>query len=748
MTRKTTIVLLLAALLTLPGILFAQSKPATAKPAGVTVTITDWENTSGNAALLDDKGATQPEPSIGDKFPLGWTITTGKGDTAELQLDPTKTVVKIAQLTNFTVKSLRSDTAGTDTFALTLGKVRTVVGRASGKDQYKIQTPSAVCGVRGSDVVIDTGDGTQDKLFTLEGTGYMEKPDGTALDIPMGQFADALASVFQTVAIPADILSSLKSEMTFSPKTDVAAANAAHQEDLQQSGGAGGSQQPGQSSGGTPSTPPPPKTNGFLDSIMKKLEDILGMQIGSITIGGQTYSEAVISPTFALGKLKMALYLPIIYQGDMFNPSDYYHPAGNDEWDFGGLLTGHPLADPWALTADLLNDLLLKIKYIEWGAQRDPFFFKLGNLDDITIGHGLIMNNFSNDADFPAVRRVGLNIGADLGGFGFEAMVNDAAAPDVFGGRLYIRPIKGFKAALGLSTVVDIGAGQDFNGGPDAAGNPIFVNPGIDLDLPFVESDFFGLVAFADGAAMLPFFRTAPTAATGIPAGFALNAIYDASAQIPVKNWGVAAGLFGNLIIPGFTWRAEFRDFNGTFQPGFYSAGYERQRNALLQNLLAYLQNPTDPSFNQQTLGIYGEGGLTLPKLFSLNLNYFWPWTQDPVTGQINTSADDQLSVTFTLDKGVIPVVNIYGSVSYTRTKFVSTIMNGGEQGLTLGQALFDANTVVSASISYPVSDVLDVTLLYTTTAHRNAAGVLTYVNNPPLPDMDTSLSIETQIHL
>jgi hypothetical protein len=181
MRNKTTVALLLALLLALPGMVFAQSQPATAKASGVTVTITDWENNSGNSALLDTKGVAQAEPSIGDKFPLGYTVTTGKGDTAELQLDPTKTVIKIAQLTNFTVKTLRTDTGGADTFNLTLGKVRTVVGRASGKDQFKIQTPSAVCGVRGSDVVIDTGDGTQDKLYTLEGTGYIQKNDGTEI---------------------------------------------------------------------------------------------------------------------------------------------------------------------------------------------------------------------------------------------------------------------------------------------------------------------------------------------------------------------------------------------------------------------------------------------------------------------------------------------------------------------------------------------------------------------------------------
>jgi len=447
--------------------------------------------------------------------------------------------------------------------------------------------------------------------------------------------------------------------------------------------------------------------------------------------------------------VKTALYLPIIYNGDMFNPTDWYKPEGNNEWSFG--TDPQYKNDIYGMIGDIASDLFLKIKYIEWGQQRDPFFLKVGNLNDITIGHGLIMRNFANDADFPAVRRVGFNFGADFGGFGMEAMVNDVRLdppPDIVGGRIYIRPVKGFKAALGLSTVVDLEPAKDWNGGAALVGDPIFVNPGIDLDLPFVESDFFSLVAFADGAAMVPYFRSVPTdpSYAGIAQGFATSAIYDPASTLMVKNWGVAAGLFGNLIIKDFTWRVEFRDYTGSFLPQFYGAGYERARSTQVANVLAYLKDPAAALYQTPTLGIYGEGGLVLPKLFSLNLSYFWPWTQD--TAGAYTFGNDHLVAKFTLEKGVIPVVNISGSVSYERTDFVPALLNKS----TNGPALFDANTIVSATINYPVTDNLDVTLLYTTTAkHDPTTGAVLYDPNSPgglLPQLDTSLSIETQVHL
>jgi len=369
-----------------------------------------------------------------------------------------------------------------------------------------------------------------------------------------------VAPAFQPVQIPQDVLTGLEQEMTF-VRLDPNQAIQQEKQYLQEQ------QQTPQAQ----ETPPAPQQNSFLDNVFTALQGIIGFEIGSITIDGVTYGKAIIQPTFSFGKLKTALYLPVIYKQNMLDPGDWYHPLGNDEWSFGRDQGG----DTGKIFQDIGRDLLLKIKYIEYGRQRDPFFFKAGNLEDITIGHGLIMRNYANDADFPAVRRVGLNVGADLPGGGFEAMVSDAADPDVVGGRLYVRPIPGARAALGVSTLVDFNPARDFPGGPDSVGAPIFINPGVDLDIPFVESDTFGLIFFTDGAVMLPYFRSG---FLSIKQGLAMNAVYDSSSSMPVKNWGAAAGFFGNLIIPDFTWRLEYRYFTGTFQPQFYDSGYERLR--------------------------------------------------------------------------------------------------------------------------------------------------------------------------
>ncbi len=741
MSVKRFVPIALAAVLLLgaPFALFAQAqKPAAASPS---VELVYFENASGNMSIFD-QGKKAVEFDMGSRILPGWTIVTEEGDLAELKLVPNGTIIKISQMTNFTVTSLQSKDGETNGFALGLGKIRMVASRATGKERYALKGPTAVCGVRGTDFGMDVIPGASETAYVLDGMiDYTIEKTGKTIQIAKGMMADALASVFSSIEIPAAVLQGIQGEMAFEK---VALSDAPAAETAEAA--------PADAPATPPETPPGEMPSGEaavapgpLDGVFGWLRDVLGMEIGSITIDNVTWAKAVLAPTFKIGDLKLGLYLPIIYQGDMLNPDDWYRPAGNFEWDFG---FGGAEWDPW----DTLSDLVLKIKFIEWGDNRDPFFFKVGNLNSITLGHGLIMRNFANDADFPAVRRVGLNLGFDFGGFGFEAMVNDAADPDIFGGRIYARPIPGFKAAIGLSLVTDLNPAEDLNiftpfgmVTAETLGKPVFFNPGVDLDIPIVESDVLSLVGFADVAALVPYFQTDVNPLFGdIPAGFALNAVYDETAPMKLKNYGAEAGVFGNALI--IDYRLSFRYFTGTFVPAMYDTGYERaMRSAYVLNMITYLNDPTNPIYNQLNMGIYGEGGFTLENICSLSIGYFWPWGFD-TNGNLVEIDTDRLSMTFNLEKGVIPVVNIFGSITYERTGFAPTlkgIFEGGE-----GFDLFDANTVVKTRIAYAVAPTLDVVLLYTTTARRDSSGNLVYsADNPFLPEMNTTLAIETSVH-
>ena len=204
------------------------------------------------------------------------------------------------------------------------------------------------------------------------------------------------------------------------------------------------------------------QAGGPAASVMAWMKDNMGMEIGSVTIDGTSYSKVVLAPEVRIGRLKLGLYLPVIYNDDLFNPSTWYEPGGNNEWDFGARYWG---TNTFKAVMDVAADLVLKVKYLEYGQPlEDPFFVKIGNLHDLTIGHGLIMRNYRNDSDFPSIRRTGVNTGIDFGRFGFEALANDLPVPEVFGARLYFRPIKNSKLAFGISGVADLAASKDLAG--------------------------------------------------------------------------------------------------------------------------------------------------------------------------------------------------------------------------------------------------------------------------------------------
>ena len=104
------------------------------------------------------------------------------------------------------------------------------------------------------------------------------------------------------------------------------------------------------------------QSGGFGASIMGWMRDHAGMEIGSVTIDGVSYSKVVVSPEVRIGRLELGFYLPVIYSSDLFDPSSWYRPKGNNEWDFGSAYWGD---DNFKAALDLATDLILKIKYLE-----------------------------------------------------------------------------------------------------------------------------------------------------------------------------------------------------------------------------------------------------------------------------------------------------------------------------------------------------------------------------------------------
>ncbi len=693
----------------------------------------------------------------GDTIPVGATVKTGAGTSIELKLKPNGTVIKLAKMTTFRVEGLATPQKEQNGFTLVAGKIRTVAAVGS---QYSVYTSSTVAGVRGTDFTMAFQEGAEAILLVTKGKvefGGRGEGDGiaNAIMVGAGQFADffkgltaepfspeQLAEAYDDVAIPAERMpeqaADEAAEEETAPTESTSPAVAA-------------------ASDFTPATEPTPAEEAAAteeavskteSAVMDWLRDMLGMEIGSITINDETWAKAVIQPTFTVGKLRTGLYLPVIYSSNLFDPSTWYRPNGNDEWSFGFQKDAAERTlwetDPVDAAIDTIKDLALKIKFLEYGQPlEDKFFIKVGNLDSFTIGHGLLMRNYANDSDFPSIRRIGLNLGLDQGGWGFEALTNDLTDNQILGGRFYMRPIPDFKLAIGMSGVVDLYPAADLDEATaDSYGDPMFIGGALDLDLPIIQSGLLGIRLFADGAAMVPYVRNDFTYdGNAAESGFGFEMVYSNG---NIKNWGAAAGLIGNVLF--IDWRLEYRYFTGAFTPSFFDSSYERRRAGLVEEWAGYLSDPASIDQSPSVMGIYGEGGASILKdKLAFNFGYFWPWSADATTldEQLSTS-DDYFKANLVIQKGLIPVVDLAGSISYERKGLAKAIANNALD------TLFDENTTFSGEVSFPVPGApnLDLAFIVSTTVARNQDGTVDYVEgNPTKPKIVPAITLETRLH-
>lgn len=693
--------------------------------------------------VLDTSNRTVPV-YFGMQLEEGTTIRTN-GTVAELQLEPNGSIVKLSENTVFTIDELQSSPQSSNNFSLAAGKMRAIAASAGLGNRYKVMTPSAVCGVRGTDFGLWAQPGTSEQAFVNQGVvEFIKTATQEAITLTDGMAADALAATFQAIRLSQEQIRSLLEEMRFEkldpttvPGHEIAAADGKKDgEDGVDDSGATEVTATGDAAGeGSGATKEGEATKKESESaLVRALGEIVGFEIGTLTIDGDTWSKAVIMPEFEMGKLKLGLYLPFVYKDDVFDRNQWYTPEGNDEWSFG---TDYDWGEePLEALQDTMVDLSLKIRYLEWGEQRDPFYLKLGNLHNMTIGHGTLMKNFANDLDFPAVRRVGINMGLDGKKSGLELVVNDLARPEIFGGRVYFRPVGKF--ALGLSSIVDI----DPLSKADQTDTDIlsldsmsFYTLGADMELPIFENDMLAIIPFADAAVMVP----------ERDGTLEIDVIYDSGASSfaeSFRNYGLTAGFFGNILFVDYN--LEFRYYNGIFRPTFFGPTYERTRGALVADTLDYLDylngSGGNAVYDDTVMGIYGGAHTVILELVDLQAGYMWPWRSfDDVKDIDPTAFNDEFSLALYLLPKVAKVTKVYGGFEYSRTNFIPAFKSDELK-------LFDAYTSVKGEVVYPVAPTLDIAAVFSTAVKQDEAGNFLY-DSEGNPEYVPSITIETRVH-
>ncbi len=208
-----------------------------------------------------------------------------------------------------------------------------------------------------------------------------------------------------------------------------------------------------------------------------------GFYGGGLTfINGDVFVRLQLQPEFPIGNFGLGFDFVLLY-----NP---YAEAGEDRF----------LAEDGE-TWDSFSTWLRLIRYFRYGQPYDPLYFRLGEFDYLTIGHGSIMSGYSNHDR----RGLHFNIRKPDRKYGVETMLNDFGAPTIFGGRGFYRPFLR-EENNNLLTRFEVGATYLTDIDPNSLeeGEEPLNAVGVDFGFPIFESSSFRLDLYNDIAALNP----------------------------------------------------------------------------------------------------------------------------------------------------------------------------------------------------------------------------------------------------
>lgn len=207
-------------------------------------------------------------------------------------------------------------------------------------------------------------------------------------------------------------------------------------------------------------------------------------------------------------------------------------------------------------------------RYIRYGFKGDPLYMKFGQLDNVVLGTGIFMNNYSNTALLPDTKLVGAELDVDGALFGipfigFESFVGDIAQLDILAGRLYIRPLS--FTEIPIINSIQIGGSYVTDRAPNLyqPESTVFttydpapvVMYGGDVKIPIISSGIFSFGLFGDWA-----FQQDPNTPE-------------------TMNSAKRAGFNGNIL--GFIpYQADLLFPDAGFIPNYFNATYDLERDA------------------------------------------------------------------------------------------------------------------------------------------------------------------------
>ena len=339
----------------------------------------------------------------------GDAIRVGEASFAVVIFLDDKSVVKIRENTDFQFV----ETSNTRSLIIEQGTTLHNVNSKDRKKAYRVETPVSVASVKGTQFSAfhDAVAGVDKFVGKTGNFDVFNTISGMTVNVGAGQKAvsNALGQLIPAPAEPGDYPEDPEGESPDDSQEEQDEPE--DQDDQQEQDNEPETQEEPQTE--EPSTEQEPEPERSSDSSEPQADQPsteqepepsakkpvnLGLGVGSATIDGVIYNQVALRPELSFGKLGIGL--------DLVMYIDNEGGIRKDEWDEA-------------------SDFIDKFLFIRWGQKSDPFWFKWGSLNNVTIGYGGVLAGYSNMMEFPSVRKVGINTGVSFGNFGTELFLSN-----------------------------------------------------------------------------------------------------------------------------------------------------------------------------------------------------------------------------------------------------------------------------------------------------------------------------------
>ncbi|MBT3663119.1 MAG: FecR domain-containing protein [Candidatus Marinimicrobia bacterium] len=339
----------------------------------------------------------------------GDAIRVGEASFAVVIFLDDKSVVKIRENTDFQFV----ETSNTRSLIIEQGTTLHNVNSNDRKKAYRVETPVSVASVKGTQFSAfhDAVAGIDKFVGKTGNFDVFNTISGMTVNVGAGQKAvsNALGQLIPAPAEPGDYPEDPDGESPDDSQEEQDEPE--DQDDQQEQDNEPETQEEPQTE--EPSTEQEPEPERSSDSSEPQADQPsteqepepsakkplnLGLGVGSATIDGVIYNQVALRPELSFGKLGIGL--------DLVMYIDNEGAIRKDEWDEA-------------------SDFIDKFLFIRWGQKSDPFWFKWGSLNNVTIGYGGLLAGYSNMMEFPSVRKVGINTGVSFGNFGTELFLSN-----------------------------------------------------------------------------------------------------------------------------------------------------------------------------------------------------------------------------------------------------------------------------------------------------------------------------------